>query len=91
MRPDGVRLKHEPDVALFGRNKNTVAIGDNNLPLQANLAAVGLFETGEEPKRRAFPASTGAEQTEELPSENLEADVVDGVDSSVTSTEPLNS
>jgi hypothetical protein len=74
VRPDRVALENHPHVAPLGRND--CARGGDRLPSHADLAAVGLEEACDHPKRRRLPQPEGPEQAHELAA--LDRDV-DGI------------
>jgi hypothetical protein len=67
-----VILKHGADVALVGFQMMDVSA------VQTDLAAAGVFESGDHPQRCRFPASGRAEQREKLTSFDAQRDAVDG-------------
>src|SRR5579859_4345958 len=80
VRPDGVALEDHADVALFGWHEQ-VALGATDLPgAQPDLACIRLLEAGNRAQRGGLAAAARAEQNQQLPIFDLEADSVNGPD-----------
>src|ERR1700730_13635805 len=81
MRPDGVALEDHADVALFGRHKQ-VSRGAADLPwAEPDFTFIWLFEAGNRAQRGCLAAAAGAEQNQQSPILDFEADSVNCPDS----------
>ena len=72
MREERVLLKHGVDVPPVRRDPHGVDAADQH------LALVGLLGAGDEPECGRLAATGRAEQRQELPISNLQADLVHG-------------
>ena len=77
VRPDGVGLEDDPEVALLGGDGNLARHVDESVVADGDPPGLGMLEAGDRHQRRRLAAAARPEQREELALLDREADVVE--------------
>ena len=84
MREQGVVLEHHADLALMHRRVADVAA------VEADLAGIGLHETGDGPQQGRLAAAAGTQQAEEPAIGEGERDAGQGGDGAIVLLDPVD-
>src|SRR4051794_8692607 len=77
VRPDGVRLEHDAEVAPLGGDVDPPRRVVEEVAADGNSALLGCLKAGDRHQRRRLATPAWAEQCEELALANMERDIVE--------------